>query len=125
MRVRHLREHEGHAREGVCTGAGAARPVGIRDEAIQGIGQKAARLRDALRKRGRALGAEERVRIVACRQERDFHAKCARRLEGARAIHGPGGPARRGLEELLGALRRLLPGSIGVEERDDLVAIPM
>ena len=95
------------------------------DDAIERIGQQAPRVVDPLGERGGALRAQERVGIMAGRQQRDLHAERARRLEAAGAVHRPGRAARCRFEKLLRPLRRLLSRRIGVEERDDLVAVTL
>src|SRR5207247_6645765 len=78
---------------------------------------------NALGEGRRPLGAQERVGVVPGGEQRDLHAKRARGDERARAVDVPGATVGGRLQQLLGTLRRLLTGGVGVEERDDLLAV--
>src|SRR5205085_1722463 len=90
---------------GSSNGSSAARAgAGLADGAVEGVGQQAAGPGDALGEAGGALLAQERVGVMAGRQQRDLHAQGAAGLEGAGAVHAPGQAAARGLQQFLGAL---------------------
>ena len=57
-------------------------------------------------------------------QQRDFHAQGTGRLERPGAVHAPVQTAAGRLQQLLGPLGGLAAGGVGVEKRDDLVAVP-
>src|SRR5712691_3807936 len=120
-----LREHQRRAGERVGPRAWARGAVRVGDGAVEGVGEEAPRCGDPLLERGGAALPEERVGVVARRQERDAQPQRARGLDGAGAVDGPRHARARGFEQLLGALRRVAAGRVGVEEQYRLVAVTL